>query len=356
MRIENSQIQLSSQHHYREETKEVESLKVWGTNGMDLSKIPVDELQITTGSFQMFNQSQQNISQSSLIDTNEIDELDEESYLTPKDKLKIAIIEDMVTLLTGKSFRFKIPKLNLKHHSGEYDKQGKEKGKTKTETQGWGLLYNHQKTYHEQETMNFNAKGTVKTADGKEININIQMNLSREFIQTNQVEIKAGDALVDPLVFNFEGNGTTLNQNKFEFDLDFNGQPDQISYLNRGSGFLVLDKNQNGIVDSGKELFGPTTGSGFQELKAYDSDGNHWIDEADPIFNQLRIWMKQEGQEDRLISLGEVGVGAIYLGNINSNFQLKDPNNELHGQIRESGIFLNENGTAGTLQEIDLKI
>jgi len=349
MRIENSQIQLASYHSYKEEKRELESLHVWGEKGMELGDIPLDDLEITANSVQMFNQSQVNVEHTSVISP---DEFDEESYLKPEDRLKIAIIEDMVTLLTGKSFKFKLPKLNLKHHSGEYDK----KGKVKNEGQGWGMIYHHETSYHEKETMDFNAKGVVKTADGKEIDIDIQMHLNREYYEANKTEIRGGDALIDPLVLNFEGNAATLNQSKFEFDLDLDGNPDQISYLNSGSGFLVLDQNENGIVDSGKELFGPESGNGFQELAEYDSDGNGWIDEADPIFSQLRIWMKQEGAHDQLIGLGEVGVGAIYLGHASTNFQIKDFNNELHGQIRESGIYLNENGTAGTIQEIDLKI
>ncbi len=91
-------------------------------------------------------------------------------------------------------------------------------------------------------------------------------------------------------------------------------------------------------IDAGNELFGPETGHGFSELAQYDVDQNGWIDESDPIFNQLRIWMIHEDGTDELVGLGEKGIGAIYLGHTNSMFQLKDNTNELHGQIRESGI------------------
>ncbi len=41
------------------------------------------------------------------------------------------------------------------------------------------MIYQHQREYKEEETMDFKAEGIVKTADGKEININIQMHMQR---------------------------------------------------------------------------------------------------------------------------------------------------------------------------------
>lgn len=57
----------------------------------------------------------------------------------------------------------------------------------------------------------------------------------------------------------------------------------------RGSGFLALDRNQNGVVDDGSELFGTQSGDGFAHLALYDQDSNGWIDANDPVFDKLRI-------------------------------------------------------------------
>lgn len=103
-------------------------------------------------------------------------------------------------------------------------------------------------------------------------------------------------------------------------------------------------------------MFGPESGNGFGELANYDSDGNQWIDENDPIYNQLRIWTKDENGNDQLFALGQKGVGAIYLGNVSTAFDLKDSSNNLQGTIQKTGIFLNENGMVGTVQHIDLAI
>ena len=54
------------------------------------------------------------------------------------------------------------------------------------------------------------------------------------------------------------------------------------------------------------------------------------------------------------MALGQRGIGAMYLGNIDTPFALKDSNNALQGQVRASGIFLHEDGRAGTMQQLDL--
>jgi hypothetical protein len=103
-------------------------------------------------------------------------------------------------------------------------------------------------------------------------------------------------------------------------------------------------------------MFGPSTGSGFLELKSYDDDGNNWIDENDSIYDRLQVWTKDEAGNDKLFAIGQVGIGAIYLGSISSNFELKDSSNMLRGAIRETGIFLREDASAGTIQHVDLSV
>ena len=129
-----------------------------------------------------------------------------------------------------------------------------------------------------------------------------------------------------------------------------------MSFVAPGSGFLALDLNGDGKVNNGSELFGPKSGDGFADLAKYDSDGNNWIDENDPIYDKLRIWTKDSDGNDKLLALGEKGVGAVYLGNVDTNFSMKDSGNNLQGQISKTGIFLRENGTAGTINHIDLAV
>lgn len=223
--------------------------------------------------------------------------------------------------------------------------------------QGWGLEYDRVETAHEQEAMTFSATGQVATADGQIIDFQVTLAMQREFVATNTVRIRAGDAqLVDPLVINFGGQAAELSGGRFAFDLDADGKPEQIPALAPGSGFLALDRNQDGRINNGLELFGPATGQGFGELARLDSDGNGWLDENDPLYAELRVWMRDEAGNESLSSLAAKKAGAILLAPVQTAFALKDSGNALQGQLRESSVFLGENGGAGTVQEIDLAV
>ncbi|MCL2458580.1 MAG: hypothetical protein FWF31_06975 [Desulfobulbus sp.] len=220
---------------------------------------------------------------------------------------------------------------------------------------GWALRYERHETYHESESTTFNAQGTVITADGQQIEIGIQLNMSRSFTSTMDEVLQIGQAaLKDPLVINFGGTAAQLTQKTFSFDIDADGVDNQIAFVGPGSGFLALDINNDGVINDGGELFGAKTGDGFAELAAYDTDHNGWIDENDAIFSRLRIWIKTASGEDQLLSLKDQGIGAIYLGRIDTPFSVKDDSNTLQGQVRATGLFLFENGGAGTMQQLDL--
>ncbi|MDY0050023.1 MAG: hypothetical protein RBR73_04675 [Halothiobacillaceae bacterium] len=61
------------------------------------------------------------------------------------------------------------------------------------------------------------------------------------------------------------------------------------------------------------------------------------------------------GENAQLMSLSELGIGAIYLGRADTAFSLKDTDNNLLGALRATGVFLRENGQVGTVQQLDLK-
>jgi len=216
--------------------------------------------------------------------------------------------------------------------------------------------YHYEESYYESESMSFNSQGVVKTADGQEIAIDVSLSMSREFAREVELDVMMEETVKDPLVINFEGTAAELTDRKFAFDLDMDGAADQISFVGPGSGFLALDQNGDGAVNDGSELFGARTGNGFGELAAYDDDGNGWIDEADSVYEGLRIWSKGSDGSDQLMALGQRGVGAIYLGHAATPFHMKDENNQLEGIVRSSGVYLNENGSVGTVQPVDLVV
>ena len=147
-----------------------------------------------------------------------------------------------------------------------------------------------------------------------------------------------------------------INQ-KFLFDINADGKEDNISCVNQGSGFLALDKNGDGKINDGNELFGTKSGDGFKDLAAYDQDGNGWIDEADDVFQNLKIWTKDADGNDQLLDLKESGIGALYLGNVSTQFSLNhQETNATNAVIRSTGVYLKESGEVGTMQHVDLAV
>ena len=222
---------------------------------------------------------------------------------------------------------------------------------------GWGVEYEFHETHDEVEQTSFAAQGVVKTADGKEITFSYELEMERQFHSETHESVRAGDALLkDPLVINFGGTAAQLTDRKFAFDLDADGTKDQIAWVQPGSGFLALDKNGNGAIDDGSELFGAKTGNGFTELAAYDDDKNGWIDEADAVYDKLQVWSKS-GTTDERASLKERNVGAIFLGQQTTPFEMKNAANQLQGVVRASGVYVKEDGSGvGSVQQIDLAV
>ena len=218
------------------------------------------------------------------------------------------------------------------------------------------LSFSAEEYYTEQENTLFSSVGTVRTADGREISFNVDLAMSRSFTQVykQEMNLAALQQTCDPLVINFDASSASLSDQKFFFDVDADGEEDSISMLGAGSGYLALDKNGDGVINDGSELFGPQSGNGFQDLAAYDEDGNGWIDEGDSIWSKLKIWCKNPDGTDSLYSLSEKGVGAICLQNASTDFALKGSGNKDNGYIRNTGIFLYENGNVGTVQHLDL--
>ena len=213
--------------------------------------------------------------------------------------------------------------------------------------------------HFEQEQMGFSSQGQVRTEDGRMIEFSLDMAMDRAYLSRTQEETlihtwQQEVNLIDPLVISLDGGIPQLTDTRFEFDLDNDGTTEEISFVAKGSGFLSFDRNNDGVINNGSELFGPGTGNGFEELAGFDEDGNGWIDENDAIFSQLTVWTRDDQGNDQLVSLKDAGVGAIYLDNAQAEFNYTTMDNELQGQLRRSGVFLFENGNVGGIQQVDL--
>jgi len=204
----------------------------------------------------------------------------------------------------------------------------------------------------EAESLNFSAKGIIKTKDGRSIEFSLSLQLNREYYT---ISSKNETPTQDPLVFNFTNSDVEFSKVKYQFDINADGSPDSISFPNPGSGYLVLDFNENDIVDDGKELVGAISGDAISDLKKFDKDNNDWIDENDYIYEKLKVWEKTISGRDLLSSLQDKDIGAIYLNLAKTPFQIKDTT-ENFGEITHSGIFVKENGLVRPFHKINLNL
>jgi hypothetical protein len=272
------------------------------------------------------------------------------------------IMKDMIELITGKKIKLLDPS-SIRGSTDDVAAQDAQNAQSadqgsRPQPQGWGVDYYYKETQTTKEGVAVQAAGTVTTADGRSIDFTASLSMTHETYNEMTISVKAGDALIDPLMIDTTGKGVQLSGNKFSFDLNADGVKELINAPSAGSGFLAYDKNGNGIIDNGSELFGPATGKGFSELSQFDTDKNGWIDENDPVFNRLSVWQKNADGTDSLVSLKNSGIGAIYLGHAASQFDLTDATNpqstSVAGVLRDTGVFMRETGQTGFIQEVDL--
>lgn len=131
------------------------------------------------------------------------------------------------------------------------------------------------------------------------------------------VSINAEPQKTDPLVLDIASNGfSTSGLNRaVRFDLDADGQHEQISVPTGDDGLLALDRNGNGRIDNGRELFGDQHGAanGFAELRNYDDNGDGRIDAQDAVFERLSLLRFDAQGRQFSQSLSQAGVSAIHL-------------------------------------------
>lgn len=165
---------------------------------------------------------------------------------------------------------------------------------------------------------------------------------------------------IPPVVIDLDGDGIEMigfGASTVRFDMDGDGDLDKTGWVGADDGFLVLDRNGNGLIDEAIEfsfaidLEGAQTD--LQGLRAYDSNQNGRFDELDDEFGLFQIWRDANldgvSQQDELKSLAHWGVVSITL-------QLDETGQTLAGAtdnvLFATSEFTRRNGTTGDVGDV----
>jgi hypothetical protein len=166
----------------------------------------------------------------------------------------------------------------------------------------------------------------------------------------------------DPLAIDLDSDGIEtigITTTPVFFDHDGDGTPSPTGWLHGDDAWLVLDRNGNGAIDAGAELFGTDTLksngqfalSGFDALRDLDSDGNGLLNASDTAFAQLQLWqdLNQDGlsQAFELRPLADHGITAIDGFGLPADIDLGNGN-----RIAATALVMRRDGT--TMQAVDL--
>jgi hypothetical protein len=146
------------------------------------------------------------------------------------------------------------------------------------------------------------------------------------------------------------------------FDHDGNGFAEQTGWASSDDGLLVMDRNGDGIINDGKELFGDQTilangqkaANGFQALAELDTNHDGKIDANDAAYANLRVWQDIDGDgyssADELKTLAELGITSISTASTIST--QTDPQGNTQTRI---GSFTKSDGTTSTVANFSLQ-
>ena len=166
----------------------------------------------------------------------------------------------------------------------------------------------------------------------------------------------------DPLVLDLDGDGIeTLAINPAApilFDMDADGVKTGTGWIKPDDALVVLDRNGNGLIDSGSELFGDSTvlqngpkagqkaANGFEALADLDANADGVINNLDAAYASLRLWQdaNQDGvsRATELKTLGEMGIARIKVTGTTSSINLGNGNTQPF-----SGSFTRTDGSTG---------
>ncbi|MGN1277360.1 MAG: hypothetical protein ACI4UK_10265, partial [Floccifex sp.] len=168
----------------------------------------------------------------------------------------------------------------------------------------------------------------------------------------------------DPLIIDLGKSGIDLYslENGVNFDLDNNGFAEKTAWIGEEDGFLALDRNGNGKIDNGGELFGDQvmlkdgsiSTSGFEALSEFDEDCDGKITLNDSVYAELLVWIDGDhsgtSEPTELKSLTSIDGKEIV--SISLNYaEVSFIDEETGSRIAETAeVILNENGNIKSIE------
>ncbi|MDP2169982.1 MAG: hypothetical protein Q8J96_06120, partial [Rhodocyclaceae bacterium] len=169
----------------------------------------------------------------------------------------------------------------------------------------------------------------------------------------------------DPIILDLNNNGleTVGLASNVYFDHDGDGVLTKTGWAGKDDALLVWDRNANGTIDTGAELFGDFTvlpngalaPNGFAALAALDSNGDGILDASDPAFAELKLWRDTDQNgvtgTGELISLQDAGIVSLNLAHDLKNQRLSNGNT-----LAREGSFTRADGTTSAMGEFHLAV
>jgi len=219
-----------------------------------------------------------------------------------------------------------------------------------------GFRYGYQETYVQIEKMTLSAEGVIKTADGEEVAFDLEVSVSRSLISSQSVDIRAG-GLEDPLVVNYNGLAADILEQRFSFDLDIDGEAEEIGNGVEGDDARAAGETEEcQITDSGRQRIGSDTGDPLEASSAYDDEENDRLDEKDNVFPHFKVWQKGPEGKERLVGLGRIGAGRIYLGHVDSPGHSYGQDRDFPVRFTSPGLYSHKNGMIRLMQQLKLNV
>lgn len=186
-----------------------------------------------------------------------------------------------------------------------------------------------------------------------------ESNFSLSFSQQTSFSLSVSTATpepqrADPLILNLDDTDFSFDpKHRVSFDLNADGSADSFQNIGNGNAFLAFDRNANGVIDNGTELFGDAGGAvdGFADLAQFDDNRDNQIDANDRIFENLLLLNFDSEGAQQTTSLASQNIESLSL-----NYESRQKDYSADNLLVSEAEFERTDGSAGRIGDFLLGI